>query len=154
MAIRDYDISLFSKEIFSYTIENLNDESLVRMGIVAAKLVTFKVPEAKAYFDSIEAKLGDKMDTPEKFVDFYKRLMRMEFKLQNFFDAFSGLVERLPNPLETQIDVPEYRLSYLKLINDGKRQRDYLAFFNKHEAAITADDLSELIFHHVRNDPR
>lgn len=87
-------------------------------------------------------------------MDFYKKFIRTGVNPLNFHDAFSGLVERLPNPLENTVDLPEYRSTYLKLINDGKRQRDYNAFFSKHEAAITGDDLSEVIFHHVRSDPR
>lgn len=78
----------------------------------------------------------------------------MGINLLNFYDAFSSLVEQLPNPLENNVDVAEYRSCYLKLISEGKRQREYNAFFSKHEAAITGEDLSELIFHHVRNDPR
>jgi hypothetical protein len=78
----------------------------------------------------------------------------MEVNPLNFYDAFSGLVEKLPNPLENTVNVANYRSFYLKLINDGKRQRDYNAFFIKNDAAITGEDLSELILHHIRNDPR
>lgn len=60
MAVRDYDISVFSKDIFAFSLENVNGEPLVRMGIVAYKLANLsKTPEAKAFFESIQTKLGE-----------------------------------------------------------------------------------------------
>jgi hypothetical protein len=65
MAVRDYELTLFSKEILTYTVDNLRDESLVRMGIVASKLASSSnTPEATAYFESIQAKLGELIETP------------------------------------------------------------------------------------------
>lgn len=60
MAIRDYDVSLFSKDILAFALENLHDESLVRMGVVAYKLSNLSnTPENKAFYESIQAKLGE-----------------------------------------------------------------------------------------------
>jgi hypothetical protein len=60
MAIRDYDLSLFSNDILAFPLESLVNDSLVRMGIVSYKLANMSnTPENKAYYESIQAKLGE-----------------------------------------------------------------------------------------------
>lgn len=155
MAVRDYDISPFAADILKYTPETLRDEFLVKLGVVASHLLKLKPsPEAKALFEAIQAKITDQVATPEGFVEYYKKLRRMEVNLMNFHDVFGELVQRLPNPLESTVDVADYRRVYLEYIHDAARSREYGQFFAKYEEAISGDELSELLSHHVRVDPR
>jgi hypothetical protein len=39
MAVKDYDLTAFSRDIVEYQLDKLNDEFLVKMAIVAHKLV-------------------------------------------------------------------------------------------------------------------
>jgi hypothetical protein len=155
MAVRDYDISPFASDAFEYSVDTLRDEFQVKLGVIAHRLLKWApTPEATAYFEAVQAKVAEQIPTPEKFVEYYKRLLRMDVKLMDFNDVFGGLVQQLPNPLETAVEVPNYRRMYLEYTHDAARSREYSQFFAKHEAAIGGDDLSELLFHHVRTDAR
>jgi hypothetical protein len=65
MAVRDFDISPFAKDILEYYADTQRDEFQVKLAIIASRLIKLGAgAEITAYFDALKAKVEEQISDP------------------------------------------------------------------------------------------
>lgn len=102
----------------------------------------------------VEQRVAEAIATPKQFLDFIRRYSRYNLSFTELHSAFGKAFEALPNPFATAVEEvsPLYRVIYFNYLLDGLRSRDFLAFTQTYDAAISLDDVASLISHQFSQD--
>jgi hypothetical protein len=99
-ATRDYSLAPFTHSLAEYDIATLKEEILLKVAVIAHHITTQggDVANLKA---QLEQRVAGIVATPQKFIEFTRRLGRYSVSVREFHLAFEKTLEQLPNPFVT-----------------------------------------------------